>query len=221
MHHPPSPRDPFLALDHRWRAARACVEQGRPPAACDDPWVRQAVRYLAERGDRPGPGDLARLGEQMPAVSQAFDLHQADPPHLRWVIEARTLSGESFDAIARKCGLLPEAIEMYAKLFYDVIDMLGADTWVMCQAVGPRLFRGMTEQDLDVWWKLLGYCFGPLMLDTLIDHSDGLPRPADDGELAAALDRGAEAVFRGKKLLAAHLLPVTPETAPQVRASCN
>ena len=89
MHHPPSPRDPFLALDHRWRAARACVEQGRPPAACDDPWVRQAARYLAERGDRPGPGDLARLAEQMPAVSQAHDLRQADPPHLRWAVEAR------------------------------------------------------------------------------------------------------------------------------------
>ena len=116
MHHPTSPRDPFLPLDFRWSAARACVEQGRPPAACDDPWVREAVRFLAERGDRPGPGDLARLAERMPAVSQAFDLHKADPPHLRWAVEARLLAGESFDAIAHKCALLPGAVEMYERL---------------------------------------------------------------------------------------------------------
>jgi hypothetical protein len=216
MHHPTSPRDPFLALDHRWRAARACVEQGRPPAACDDRWVGEAVRYLAERGERPGPGDLARLAEQMPAVSQAFDLHQADPPGFRWAVEARLLAGEPFDGIARKCALLPGAVEMYERLFFAVVDMLGFDTWVVCQAIGPKAFRGMTEQDVDVWWKLLGYCFGPLVLDQAIDHSAGLPRPAEDGQLAAALDHGAEALFRAKKLLAAHLLPVTPETAPQV-----
>jgi hypothetical protein len=216
MHHPPTPRDPFLPLDSRWRAARACVEQGRPPAACDDPWVREAVRFLAERGDRPGPGDLARLAERMPAVSQAFDVRRADPPLLRWAIEARLLAGEPFDAIARKCGLLPGAVEAYERLFFAVIEMLSADTWIMCQAVGSKAFYGMTENDLDVWWKLLGYCFGPLMLDKVIDQSAGLPWPAEDGQLAAALDRGAGALLRGKRLLAAHLLPVTPETAPQV-----
>ena len=93
MHQPPSPRDPFLPLDFRWRSARACVEQGRPPAACDDRWVREAARFLAGHGDRPGPGDLARLAEQMPAVAQAHDLRQADPPHLRWAVEARLLAG--------------------------------------------------------------------------------------------------------------------------------
>ena len=215
MHHPPSPRDPLLPLDSRWRAARACVEQGRPPAPCDDRWTRQAARYLAERGDHPGPEAPARLTEEMPAVSQAFDLHKADPPHLRWAVEARLLAGESFDAIAHKCALLPGAVEMYERLFFAVVDMLGFDTWVVCQAVGSKAFYGMTENDLDVWWKLLAFSFGPLMLDKML-HSDGLPRPEDDEQLAAALGRGAEALLRGKRLLAAHLLPVTPETAPQV-----
>src|SRR5262249_17978758 len=90
------------------------------------------------------------------------------------------------------------------------------DTWVVCQAVGSKAFYGMTENDLDVWWKLLGFSFGPLMLDKVL-HSLGLPRPEDDEQLAVALDRGAEALLRGKRLLAAHLLPVTPEPAPQVR----
>jgi hypothetical protein len=215
MHHPPTPRDPFLPLDSRWIAARACVEQGRPPAACDDPWVREAARFLAERGDRPGPGDLARLAEELPAVAQAFDLRQADPPHLRWAVEARLLAGESVDVVARKCALLPGAVEMYERLFFAVADMLGFDTWVVCEAIGPKAFRGMTEQDLGVWWKLIAFSLGPLMLDKVL-HSLGQPRPEDDEQLAAALDRDAEALFRGKKLLAAHLLPVTPETAPQL-----
>jgi hypothetical protein len=108
MDHPPPPRDPFLPLDFRWRAARACVEQGRPPAG-DDRWVRDAVRFLAERGGRPGPDALARLAERLPAVSQAHDLRQADPPHLRWAAEGRLLAGEPFGPVARQCGLLPEA----------------------------------------------------------------------------------------------------------------
>src|SRR5262249_30202359 len=138
MHHPTSPRDPFLPLDFRWSAARACVEQGRPPAACDDRWTREAACYLAERGERPGPGALARAIEARPAVSQAFDLHKADPPPLRWAVEARLLAGEPVGAIARKCALLPGAVEMYERLFFAVVDMLGFDTWVVCQAVGGK-----------------------------------------------------------------------------------
>jgi hypothetical protein len=213
----PSRHDPLQPLDRRWLRAGYLVECGQPPSPRhDDAWVGRAVAYrraLAACGDDEG---RLRLAERLPAVAQAHALRLADPPLLRWAVEARILAREPFETVAGKCALSCEGVEAYERLFFSVADKLDAVTWVMCQVIGAKIHHGLAEQDLDVLWRFVGYTYGPVVLDAFLHNALGLPRPAAAGQVAGVLARDAEALFARKKLLATHLLPVTPATAAQV-----
>src|SRR5262249_21743159 len=135
----PSKHNPCPPLDRRWLRAGYLVEHRLDPSPEDDRWVRQAITFLASQAACPDDDACHRLGERMPAVSQAYALRRLDPPLLRWAIEAYILSGESFDVIARKCALTTEAVEAYEALFFSVLDRLNADTWVMCVVIGSKI----------------------------------------------------------------------------------
>jgi hypothetical protein len=213
----PNPYNPSEPLDRRWLRANHLVERGGCLSPVhDDHWVGQAVAFLTALAECRGDEEHAQLAREMPAIYQAHQLHAYEPPLLRWAVEARILAREPFDAIARKCGLLAEAVVAYESLFFCVLDKLHADTWVACQVMGEKAFSGLTEQDLGVWWKMAGYALGPLVLDRLIHV---LPRPTGPvtaEQLDDALDHHAAAQLLDRRLLAAYLLPVTPATAAQV-----
>src|SRR5262245_20014304 len=101
-------------VDWRYRRALALLEGGkRPSRTRDDEWTRQALRFLkALRRCRDDQG-RQRLAQQLPALSQAHSVYTADPPRLRWSVEARLLGGEPFGSIAGKCGLTSEAVEAF------------------------------------------------------------------------------------------------------------
>jgi hypothetical protein len=216
---PPSRHNPFFDLNWRWRRATFLAGQAEPDwHEQDDAWVRRALTFAAALDRCRDTTDWERLAGEMPEVYQAYVLFNSadDPPLLRWVIEARILANEPFEDIGRKCGLLPGAVEASERLFFSVRERLHADSWVICRVVGPKAFYGMTEKDVDVWLKIVGYSAGPLALDSLLLHTSGFPRPETPAEIDEALARAAGTLFRWKRLLASHLLPVTPETALQV-----
>jgi hypothetical protein len=187
-----------------------------PVAGVDDAWVRQAVSYLTALRACRGPSRQRRLAEEMPAVAQAHALHQSDPPLLRWAVEARILAAEPFPDIARKCALTPETVEAYEQLFFAVLDRLESSTWVACQVIGRKAHVGMTAADLDVWWKLVGYGFGPIALDIVIDHTTDRPHAQTPTEAEETVTTVAAWMSSWRKFQAMKVLPVTPETALQV-----
>jgi len=216
---PPSPHNPFFDLNWRWRRATFLAGQAEPDwHALDDVWVQRAVAFATALGQCRNETDRERLASEMPAIYQAHAVFNSadDPPLLRWVLEARILANEPFEDIGRKCGLLPGAVEAFEQLFFSLRERLHADSWVICRVVGPKAFFGMTEKDVGVWLKIVGYSLGPLALDSLLLHTPGFPRPETPAEIDEALAREAGTLFRWKRLLASHLLPVTPETAFQV-----
>jgi hypothetical protein len=211
-----SKHDPCPPLDRRWQRANYLVEHRLDPSPEDDGWVRQAITFLSALTACPDEDTRRRLGERMPALAQAHALRQADPPLLRWVVEARVLAREDFPTIGRKCGLLPEAIAAYEALFFAVLGKLDAPSWIACQVIGRKLQTGMTEHDLDVLWRFAGYNYGPVMLDALVHNTTSPLPPETPAEVAEALAREAESLFARKRALAVQLLPITPETAPTV-----
>jgi hypothetical protein len=212
----PSRHDPCPPLDRRWLRAGYLAEHRLDPSPEDDGWVRQAITFLFALTACPDEDARRRLGERMPAVSQAHSLRHVDPPLLRWVVEGRVLAREDFPTIARKCGLLPEAIAAYEALFFAVLSKLDAPSWIACQVIGRKLQTGMTEQDLDVLWRFAGYNYGPVMLDVLVHNTTSPLPPETPAEVAEVLAREAESLFARKRALAIQLLPITPETAPTV-----
>src|SRR5262245_23146483 len=189
--------DPYQPLNRRWLRAAYLVERGqRPSPVHDDGWVERAVSFRAALGGCHDEADRLRLAEEQPAIFEAHALYHADPPLLRWAVEARILAREPFADIARKCGLLAEAVEAYEALFFCVLDKLGADTWVVCQVIGPKIFHGLMERDLDAWWKVVGYGLGPVALDALLHGTLASPQPQTAEEVGEALAREAESLFR-------------------------
>lgn len=212
-----SPHDMHEPLDRRWLRAGWLLENGLAPMPReDDAWVDQAFHFRSALARCRGEPDRLALAAAMPAVYEAHALHQAEPPLLRWAVEARILSGELFGDIARKCGLLADAVEAFEKLFFAVVDKLHAETWIVCQVIGMKAFVGMTEHDLGVWWKMLGHALGPLVLDIVVHGTTGLPRPQTATELNEALATAASDLLSLKEFHATHVLPVTPANALEI-----
>jgi hypothetical protein len=212
-----SEANPFAPLDRRWRQAAWLIDQGQPLSSAQfDPWVEQAVAYQTALHACQDEVAREHLAREMPDIDQALAVYQAKSPLLRWAVEARILAKESFDEIARKCNLLPETVEAYEALFFAVADKLGADTWVVCNVIGAKAFTGLTADDLDVLWKMIGFAFGPVMLDAFIHGNLGVDEPATAEEIDQVLSQQTKSLLLRKEAIATHVLPVTPKTAPRI-----
>jgi hypothetical protein len=174
--------DPFRKPAWRWLAAERRFRDGRRrlPRG-EDPKVVAALRYLralaaSNARGRPvaAPGGLA----------EAHAIHLAGG-HRRDVLEARLLAGESSAVIASKSCVGSDAthgaqvVDAYADYFFDVRPNLGADAWLLTEAVGiwPGLRRPLTDRDVLCYLAVAG---GPLLLDFVLVNPAGAAEP-DDG----------------------------------------
>jgi hypothetical protein len=212
----PSADDPFLPLDYRWAWASWLVTEGEPlDVGRDDLWTQQAYHYLQERATCKKPADFQRLAERMPAVHQAHALTRLDPQLLRWAVEARILAREPFGVIAQKCALTPEAVEVFERLFFAVVDKLNSPTWIVTRVFGMQLYVP-SENDLDTIWKHAAYSYGPLVLDAFLHGTVNTERPQNAEQLNQLMAREMDDLFARKKCLAAEILPVTRANALKV-----
>jgi hypothetical protein len=169
------PAYPFRPVDWRWRRAVYLVENGRPVAPRrDDAWARAAVRFY--RALRQCQDEAARQGlaRRLPALFQAHALYAGPPSLVRWHLEARLLTPESFGEVAEKCGTTPEVVEAYEALFFCVRDRIDSEGYVVLQVLG-KAHRGLTEADVDLHLKMHAYAGGPIALDRLLDYFKGPP----------------------------------------------
>lgn len=188
--HLPNPHNPFQPLDLRWRRCHYLVRHGRRPSRDrDDHATFDGWRYLYDRRtcrDRRGPEWLA---QRHPAVAAAYYLSRQAKPLERAEVEARLLARQTDDAIAAQCGLSAAAIAAFHTLFFNVRDSLDAEIYVYTNVIGPKVFAGLTENDVDIFLKMLGFAHGPLMVDAALRCFRNPPvlPPRLDGLDAAAL----------------------------------
>ncbi len=110
----------------------------------------------------------------------ACRLHSAADGRLRWEVEARLLAGQEAEGVAARTNLADEVVEAYGSLFFDVADLLEHCDWVMAFVFGRPHLDGFTRDEVGLIWKTVGYRFGVVALDALIDTlyggSAGSPR---------------------------------------------
>ncbi len=71
-----------------------------------------------------------------PEMCWALRLYeQRDYEKLRWTIEARILARQTNDEIAQSCGCMPEMIEYYEALFFNVRARLDSPDFIMTKVV--------------------------------------------------------------------------------------
>ena len=200
------PRSPFRAPDWRWIRATTLRHESLRPGRRDDGWVRRARRLQAAIERPGGATGHPRLAGVDPAILAGYGLRLGEPRG-RWEVEARLLAGQGDVAIAARTGIPAEVVEAYEAIFYSVRDRLEAPDWIGAMILGPRLYQGLREGDVELAWKVVACNLGPAALEALIEPAGGLrgdERPEASPPTADRL----------RTALAALLIPVDEETAP-------
>jgi len=151
----------------------------------------------------------------MPDVAAAIAIHEGEPT-ARLTIEARLLAGEPIEAIAGRCDVSVEAVEVYEQLFFNVSDRLANTSYILFHAIGAASYKGFAGDDSGAVLKWFAYMGGSRVLDFLLGERDtpcdllpteGHAIPPDEAVRSARIRRIA---------LAAKALPINQSTAMQL-----
>lgn len=149
-----SPFSPFRRPYWRWLRAHWLREHSKRPRQSDDDWLRRAYRAVGHL--RHDPRQLARLD---PHVNRGLGVFERGD-HVRGALEARLLSGATFNAVAEQSGLPVESVEAFHHLFFDVQPHLHAVDWIALSALGISYFRTPAKDDLSAVWKYFAFVGG-------------------------------------------------------------
>ena len=181
--------DPFLRP--YWRHERVLrMLRSVPPERCkrfDDQWIQEYKQFLFFWNK--GEGHREKLLYENPGLYFAYSLYDrlAVEPELTLMIEARLLAGASIESIANDCKTIPETIQWYERLFFNVSDFLSHHDWIVKnvllpasdrfveqaphdsdEASQPIIAAGLMRSQLDLPIKFFAYFGGPLVCDVMI-----------------------------------------------------
>jgi hypothetical protein len=172
------PPSPFCQPDWRWQLAQqppGPKRRRRRPTEPHDEWVDYARCYLAaEQGSRSGPP--RHLSEAIAAaIREAVGLVHAQDEAVVWRLQAFLLAGETVDAVAGRFGLDALRVTAYQKLFFDVLERLGARGWIYCRAICDE-DEGVPTS-LPSIWRYFAYKDGVQAAELMIAATTGEPLP--------------------------------------------
>jgi hypothetical protein len=181
--------DPFLRP--YWRHERVVkMLDTVPPERCkrtDDEWIRGYKSFLYQWNKSEDNRD--KLLYENPGLYFAYILfdNMHMEPELRLMIEARLLAGLSYAEIAQACKTIPQTIEWYERLFFNVSDFLTHNDWIVKHVLLPASSRFISDDEddedddfqvpassavvdphLDMSLKFFAYYGGPIVCDVMI-----------------------------------------------------
>jgi hypothetical protein len=171
--HAPRPHDPFRSPNWRWERARWLRENSTNTKSYDDDAVKLAKNYQTAMVlyGRSKEGQ-EKIREDFPEIYHAYKIYVQegglDYQAHRWSLEARVLANEDREAIAHKLRSSPSVIHCYEMLFFDVRDYLTCTDWISNNVLGRSIHDGVADRNYGLLWKLLGYAYGPHMVDALV-----------------------------------------------------
>jgi len=201
--------------DWRWRRACELATMGEdwPRCADNDCQVLHAARFRCSVMHADDGPILRQLRRRKPAQYAAWCAY-TDPgsARARWELEARLLTGDSDEVIARRIPLKPDAIACYESWFYNVRDRLDQWDWVFQQLLFPLLPASKGDQEFEYLWKHYGFTGGSAVLDSLIYGFCEERHPTDVAGVQAFWAEQYRDTIARKAALASHLTPVNGDT---------
>jgi hypothetical protein len=110
---------------------------------------------------------LAEIYADCPALYHAYEVYQRPvDDYARNALEARILARQSDERIASCLRLaMPESIDWYEKLFFNVRDSLDSVDYISKQVIGPLVGTGTQNVTMQLSAKFFGYFCGEAMLE--------------------------------------------------------
>jgi hypothetical protein len=168
---PPYEHDPFIEPGWRHlRAVRLVAARKKANHPRDDDASKRAWLYYRALQRCTTEARRKILAQRMPAHFEARQFFTSADAHNKAEIEARFLAGQDDAAIATRCSLSVEAVSVYHGLYFDVRGRLDAEAWISTVVYENRIHRCLQEQDRGMIVKLVGYQFGSIVLDALLEY---------------------------------------------------
>jgi hypothetical protein len=206
--------------DPQWRYER-CLKlvehRPRPLNASprrDDEYVRRYRKFLLRFLRDESEEARAALFPLDPALFYAHLIHHHPDREWRSIAQARLLSGATDDEIAQLSGTLPETINLYEQLFFNVRDRLDNKDWIVKTILGTVTQRSsnrydtMTDHQRDSLYKLFGYFGGPVILDVIISGFASKDLPTSPKHVSGWFDRTMKTLIKRRATIEAHRFEV-------------
>lgn len=161
------------SLGWRWELARALRDAGRNnDRARRDFFTGKVFQFQTELAECEDEWDIRDLDSRFPGLMEAFLLATETDDvtvTLRYELEARILARQSDEEISKRLSFCtPDTISWFEKVFFNVRDRLDNISWIVHTAIGPSLSASPNEREYAIFWKLIGYAWGPDGLNELI-----------------------------------------------------
>lgn len=225
-----------------WRFQRVLeiIDQLPLPGRCskhDDDYVRQARSVLLRW--RRSEQTRKELFRENPGLCMAYQIYEQTPeePETAHLLQLRLLANQSPESIAEAESMDPETVRWFEALFFNVLDRLQCRDWIVARVIIPAISRqvhwhprvlraGRSSLDcaiarlfVDPWMKLLAYCGGPLLVDSLILGLKAGDQPHSTDDIASWYDRQFSQVIRLRSNLASLQFPVDQSNVMKLFAS--
>ena len=188
---------PSRPPDWRWQLAKQRLTVNRPVERGESPELIRAFR-LAREVTNATADEWAFVDwcnslkhPDARALIDCWDIHekcnvQYNQRTKRQELEARILSGQPTEDIAKTMLLTPRTVELYEEVFFHVKDNYHSESWVLHNVFGPNYHLRLNEQDYELIWKGGAYYGGPFVLDEMI-RKCGMGRASTPTEALAEI----------------------------------
>jgi len=173
----------------------------------DDAFTKTVRRYLSIKGKCKEDLDFMELETKFPGIFWAEQIYSNQAHDTRWAVEARLLANEKAEAIAEKVSTTPETILWYERVFFNVAPHLRKPDYIACVVMGRSIHAGLHERDYDLLWKMFGYAYGPIFLDTIIMPFVGPAHVTSPDQVEAAWEDLYVATLAKKAAVSAMTVP--------------
>lgn len=208
---------PLRPTDWRWQRACYLKKTSRKPTRKhDDKWIAEALRFKYDLDRCKTDQEYEDLQDNWPHFYLAYEIYDEDDDTAktrhhptRYEIEARILAEESFEAIAWKVYAPEGVIEIYEKVFFNVLDRIQSESYIHNQVIGNDVVqRGLSDKDYDKVWKLYGYRRGPGAVDELVTTFPDARRKLGKGEMLNKWEEDKRQTMNRKAALAARSMSI-------------
>jgi hypothetical protein len=212
----------------RWDRVMKMANRGPTPGRCstrDDDYVRKARNFHLRWRDYDSREQREELYWETPGLFYAYEINekQSEQYSVAAVLQARLLAGQPAAQIAEAMSTVPETVEWYEALFFNVNDRLKNRDWVTTRILLPALLKrrevdladGAPFRDppiaqpfMDGSLKMFAYFGGPRLVDFMITGFQAGKQLNSIEDLAGWLDGQWASTIRRRSAQAALMFNV-------------
>jgi hypothetical protein len=219
MLHQLRPDSPLRPVDWKWKKVIAYRDAGRRiPRSKYDRETYDLFTFASRVNSCSNDFECLELSEEYPLFMDSYELYKGgNNLPVKYELEARLLTKESYQSIAKKTAISEDLITTYEQTFFNVKDRLVNRSWVVNVVIGQALQHGMSDGDYNILWKIYAYLAGPIMLDMVTVRVGLKEQEAANFDQAVSLMRDSidvQAILRASQALS--IVPINGFTAAAI-----